>query len=130
MRRLLLILVPSLFVAMIAWELYDFLVTNNGVRYYSSEPRRLVVVVLLSIAAGIVAFGISRLSPGSQRSLKLATLGTLGIFLLCALGLSACFLVRADPMVGQRGIWVWVVVGFAVTAVLVGLEFRHAWKRT
>jgi hypothetical protein len=62
MRRLPLILGLALIVALTIWEIYDFFVTNEGVRYFSSEPGRLVYVVLLALAGGLVAFAISRLS--------------------------------------------------------------------
>lgn len=68
MRRLPLILGLTLIVAMTAWEVYRFFVTHEGIRYFSSEPRRLVLVILLGLAGGVVALGISRLSPGSQRT--------------------------------------------------------------
>jgi hypothetical protein len=133
MRRLPLILGLTLIVAMTVWELYDFFVTNEGVRYFSSEPRRLVLVVLLGLAGGVVAFGISRLSPGSQRTLKLTALGTFGTVLLFALGFFGYSLARLAPMVSEGGAWGWMAaafIAFAVLAILVWFEFRQVWRRT
>jgi FtsH-binding integral membrane protein len=133
MRRLPLILGISLIVAMTVWEVYAFFVTNEGVRYFSSEPQRLLPVVLLGLAGGVVAFGISRLSPGSQRTLKLTALGTLGTVFLCALGFLAYSLARLVPIVSEEGGWGWMAVAFlafAVMAALVWLEFRQVWRRT
>ena len=133
MRRLPLILGLTLIAAMTVWEVYDFFVTNEGIRYFSSEPRRLVPVMLLGLAGGAVAFGISRLSPGSQRTLKLTALGTFGTALLCALGFFAYSLARFAPMVSEAGAWGWIAVAFllfAVMAVLIWLEFRQVWRRT
>jgi hypothetical protein len=133
MRRLPLILGLAMIVALTVWELYDFFVTNEGVRYFSSEPRRLLYVVLLGLAGGLVAFGISRLSPGSQRTLKLTTLGTFGTLLLAVVGLFAYHLTWAAPMVTEAGTWGWIAAAFlslAVLAVLVWFEFRQVWRRT
>ena len=133
MRRLPLIIGLALIVALTIRDLYDFFVTNEGVRYFSSEPRRLVYMVLLGLAGGLVAFGISRLSPGAQRTLKLAALGTFGTLLLGVLGLFAYHLPWTSPMVSEAGIWGWIVaafLSFAVLAVLVWIEFCLVWRRT
>lgn len=74
---------------MTVWEIYEFLVTNEGVRYFTSDPRRLLPVVFLGVAGGIVAFGVSRLSPRSQRILNLIALSIFGLFMLVVLGVFA-----------------------------------------
>jgi hypothetical protein len=133
MRRLSLIVGLALIAVMTVWEVYDFFVTNAGIRYFSSDPLRLVPVVLLGLAGGVVAFGISRLSPGLQRTLKLTALGSLGTILLCALGLFAYSFARFGPMVGEAGGSGWVAAALlsgAVMEVLVWLEFRQVWRRT
>jgi hypothetical protein len=133
MRLLPLILGLTLIVAMTIWEVYDFFVTNEGVRYFLSEPRRLVAVLLLSLAGGAVSFGFSRLSPGSLRTLKLAALGTFGTVLLLALGLFSYSLARFAPMVSEGGAWGWmagVFISFAVLAMLVWFEFHQVWRQT
>ncbi len=99
MRHLPLLLGITLIVGMTIWEVSDFFVTNEGVRYFSSEPRRLVPVVLLGLAGGVVALVISRLSPRSQRTLKLAALGTFGALLLFTLALFAYSVGHLAPMV-------------------------------
>ena len=133
MRRLPLIIGLALIVALTVRESYDFFATNEGVRYFSSEPRRLLHVMLLGLAGGLVAFGISRLSPGSQRTLKLTVLGTFGTLLLGVLGLFAFHLTWAAPMVSEAGMWGWIAAALASFAVLAGLvwfEFRQVWRRT
>lgn len=133
MRRLPLILGLTMIVTMTVWELYAFFVTNEGVTYFSSEPRRLMLLVLLGLAGGGVAFGISRLSPGSQRALKLTALGTFGTVLLFALGFFGYSLARLAPMVSAGGAWGWMAaafIAFAVLAILVWFEFRQVWRRT
>lgn len=133
MRRLPLILGFMLIAVGTVWEVYEFFVVNEGVRYFSSEPRRLVPVVLVGLAGGAVAFGISRLSLGSQRTLKLTVLGTFGTLLLGVLGLFAFHLTWAAPMVSEAGMWGWMsaaFASFAIVAVLVWFEFRQVWRGT
>ena len=133
MRRLRLILGLTLIAALTVRGLYDFFVTNDGVRYFSLEPRQLLYVVLLGLGGGLVAFGINRLSPGSQSTLKRTVLGTFGLILLGALGLFAGCLIWAAPMASEAGLWGWIAATFATLGVatfLVWFEFRQIWRRT
>jgi hypothetical protein len=133
MRHMPLILGLLLIVAMTAREVYDFFVTNEGVRYFSAEPRRLLFVMLLGVVGGMIAFGISRLSSGSQRKLKLAVLGGFGAFLTSVIGLFAYQLTWAAPMATETGMWGWVLaalLGLTAVAGLIWLEFRHVWRQT
>lgn len=132
MRRLPLILGLALVVVLTIWEVYDFVVTNEGVRYFSSEPRRLAYVMILGLTGGLVAFGISRQSPGSQRTLMLTALGTFGVLLLGVLGLFAYHLTRAASIVSEAGMWGWMAAAIVSVAVLAGLvwfEFHQKWRR-
>jgi len=63
MRRIPLILGLVLITGLIIHDVYDFFVTNEGLAYFSAKPTRLLYVMLLGVAGGLVAFGISRLSP-------------------------------------------------------------------
>jgi hypothetical protein len=115
-------------------DIYEFIVTNEGVRYFSSAPRRLLYVLLLGIGGGIVAFVISRLSPASQRSLKLMALGGFGCLLVAAtafFGYVLCSL-PAPPLTEAHlsGLAAAVFCSMAAFAVLVWLEFRQVWRQT
>jgi hypothetical protein len=134
MRRIPLILGLVLITGLTIHDLYEFFVTNEGIRYFSSDPQRLIYVLLLGVAGAAIAIGISRLSPGSQRTLKLAALGTLGTILVGGSGLFAYYLARFLPMVWEAGKWGLAAAGlgflsFSVAAVLVWLEFRQIWRR-
>lgn len=132
MHRLPLILGLVLIFAAVGWDLYDFFITNEGVRYYSEEPRRLLYAVLLGVFGGLGAFGISRLSPSSQRSLKLTMLGISGSFLLGLQGLFAYHLTWSAPIVCEAGMWGWMAaafVSFSAMTVFVSVEFLQVWKR-
>ena len=132
MRHLFLFLCLILIVAFTAQDLYQFYVTNAGVSYFSSEPRRLLYVVLLGVAGGIVALMIGRHSPGSQRNLKLTVLGGFAVFLTGFLGLFAYHLTVVAHMVTKAGMWGWVtasIVSFATVTAVVWLEFRQVWRK-
>lgn len=132
MHRLPLILGLVLIFVAIGWDLYDFFITNEGVRYFCEEPRRLLYAVLFGVFAGLSAFGISRFSPSSQCFLKLVSLGISGSFLLGVQGLFAFHLTRAASIVGEARMWGWIAVAFivfSVVIVLVSIEFLHVWKR-
>jgi H+/Cl- antiporter ClcA len=133
MRRLPLILGLALIVAMTIREVYEFLVTNEGVRYFSSEPKRLLYVILLGAVGGLVALWISRLSPGFQRRLKLAALGAFGVFLTGGLAFFGLVIATTAPVVREAGMFWWVIaglLGMSIAAGLVWLEFRQEWRRS
>jgi len=131
MRRVPLILGLVLITALMVHDVYEFFVTNNGVHYYLSEPRRLLYVMLLGVAGGVVAFGTSRLSPGSQRKLKLVGLGLFGSFLTGFLIVFAYHVAWLVSMVTKASMWGWVGGTWLCLAVVAGcvwLEFRQVWR--
>ena len=134
MRRVPLTLGLVLITALITHDLYEFFVTNEGIRYFASDPWRLIYVMLLGVAGGATTLGISKLSPGSQRTLKLTAVGTLGTVLILGLGLFGYHLARLLPMVREAGTWGLTAgalgfLSFAVAAVLVWLEFCQIWRQ-
>ncbi len=134
MRRIALILGLVLIAGLTIHDIYEFFVTNEDVGYFSAKPVRLLYVVLLGIAGGLAALGISRLSPASQRNLKLVALGGFGILLVAALACfgHALYLLAVTPAIDSR-LWGWIAAAFcfiAVAALLVWLEFRHVWRQT
>lgn len=129
MRRLPLILGLVLIAGLTVHDIYEFFITNAGVRYFSSEPKRLVYVMLLGAAGGVVALGISRMSPISQRRLKLFALGGFGALLVAGaafFGLLFQSHVVAEQLDGLG--WVWVA--WAMAAGMVWIEFRQVWRQS
>jgi hypothetical protein len=129
MRYISLIFGLAFFTVLTIRELYEVFVTSEGIRYFSSEPRRLLYVVLLAVAGGVVAFGISRFSPGSQRKLKLAALGAFGILLVGALAFFGYLIAMPALSDSRAGGW----IGFfflSMADALVWLEFRQVWRQT
>ena len=134
MRRIPLILVLVLIAGMIVRDVYEFFVTNEGIGHFSSKPSRLLYVMLLGLAGGAVALGISRLSPASQRSLKLMALGGFGSLLVAAVAFFGhlLYLLASSPL-REAQLWGWIIAAFcsaAVAAVLVWSEFRQIWRQT
>lgn len=134
MRRIPLILGLVLIAGMIAHEIYGFFVTNEGIGYFSSKPSRLLLVMLLGLVGGVVAFGISRLSPESQRGLKLIALGGFGSMLMAAVVFFGhlLYLLASSPQ-REAQLWGWIIAAFcsaALAATLVWVEFRQIWRQT
>ena len=133
MRRLPFILGLALIVAMTIREVYDFLVTNEGVRYFSSDPRRLLYVILLGVGGGLSTLWISGLSPGFRRRLKLAALGAFGVFLTGGLAFFCFVITTTAPMARETGRFWWMIAGLLGMCFAVGLvwwEFYHEWRRS
>ena len=130
LRRVPLILGLALLATLTVEDIREFFVTNEGIRYLSSEPQRLLYVMGLGVAGGMVALGVSRLSAVSQRRLKLTALLAGGISLTVAL-LSclipaAAFLARD---VGNLKLIAGAVASFAVVGGLLCWEFFRVWRR-
>jgi hypothetical protein len=131
MRRVPLILGLALILGLTLYNVYEFLVTNDGVRYFSSDPTRLAYAVLLGVLGGGSALGISRLSPAFRRRLKLLALAGLGGLLVgggAFLGYLFCVLTPEQPSASPSRYW--IAAGFTsmiVVSLFVWLEFRHVW---
>lgn len=133
MRRILLILALVLISGMIIHAIYEFFVANEGIRYFSVEPRRLLYVAVLGLGGRIAAFGISWLSPSSQRRLKLIALGGFGGFLMAGIVFFGylLYLLAAAPQ-GEAKLWGWIAAAFCavgVAAVMVWMEFLKVWRQ-
>ncbi len=63
-------------------DAYEFVATNTGIDYFASQPRRLMLVMVIGVAGGIATLGLGRLSVKSQGRLKLATLATSSVLLI------------------------------------------------
>ena len=86
MKRLLgIIFVVAFTIFAIADIIHDF-IASDGVHYFSAQPHRLLLVALIGIAGGLVAFSFSALSPHLQRRAKLVALASGGSFVMLAGG--------------------------------------------
>ena len=133
MRRIPLMLGLVLIAGLMIQDIYEFVVQNKGIHYFASDPKRLLHVILLSLAGGLIALGISRLSTNSRRRLKLVALGIFGALLTGGLGFFAFVIASIKTMERETEIFWWVIVGLlgmGVAAGLVWLEFRQVWRES
>lgn len=134
MRRIPLILGLLLIAGTIVRDVYEFFVVNEGIGYFSSKPSRLVYVMVLGLAGGALALAISRVSPASQRSLKLIVLAGVGSLLVAAVAFFGhlLYLLATSPL-REWQLWGWIILALcsaAAAAVLVWMEFRQIWRQT
>ena len=132
MRKLSLIIGITLLEVAAALEFYDFFVTNEGIRYFASQPQRLLYVAAIAIAGGLLAVGINRIPPGRRRTLTLVALGGFASSLSCMAGMFALRLLSFSSIITESGMWGGVATALgamSVMPVLLWLEFYIVWKR-
>lgn len=132
MRKIPVIFGLILLAVLAVWEVYEFLVTNDGVGYFTSHPRRLIYVVATAVVGGVLVLAFSRLSPIARRCFRLAALGGFGACLTVFLGVCTARLVLFAAMVTDSGMWGWVIaalVSLSVVMILVWTEFYFVWRR-
>jgi hypothetical protein len=91
MRRIPLILGLMLVAASTVHDCYQFLVTDDGVGYFASQPRRLLYVGGIALVGGLMALTFSRFSPIARRALRLTALGS---YASCLTAFAAVFAAR------------------------------------
>jgi hypothetical protein len=106
-------------------------IASDGVRYYSQQPHRLLLVALIGIIGGLVAFGFVALSPPVQRRAKLVALAAGGSFVLLAGGY-LCYRVASLPALFDASL-PWHMPWLLLLAIIfiVGLlwfEFYHVFR--
>ena len=132
MRKIPLILGLTLLAVLTVRDTYEFFGTDDGVGYFTSQPRRLLFVVFIGVTGGVLALALSRLSPVARRAFRLLALGE---FATCVTGFLAIFAVRLASFassITESGMWGWVVaalVSLSVVTILVWLEFYLVWRQ-
>lgn len=133
MSKVSLILGFILLTILIASDLRDFLTTDEGVRYFTSEPRRFVYVVAIALIGGALALLFSRLSPITRRKITLVMFGG---FAACFTGLVVLFatlLPSISFVIAESGklplIFSALVLAIAAVA-LIWFEFYLFWRRS
>ena len=132
MRKLPLILGLLVVVLLTIKEIDDFVVTNDGIHYFTSHPSRLVQVAAISIVVGGLALAISRLSPFARRRLTILTLSTFAAISSCILGVFTVALFSYSSMITEFGMWPLVVAALVSVSGAVSLlwfEFFSVLRR-
>src|SRR5205085_1610547 len=127
-----LILTVLLFAAMITWSLYDWVINDEGIRYFASQPTRLLIVAGLGLLGGIVAWGLSHLSNSVRRTLALLVVGVLATVVTGVLAVIVCRMTTVVSLIVESGLTISVssfIVLFAILAALIWLEFSRLWMQ-
>ena len=118
----------ALFAVFAIADIVHELVANDPVRYFASQPSRLLLVAAIAIPGGLVTFGLLRLSPPK----KLLILGSAIAGLLVAAGFLTFEFVNIPPQL-RAGISVETSVimpfSFVLVISVICLEFWQIWKK-
>jgi hypothetical protein len=104
---------------------------NETIHYLSSEPHRLLYVAAIAIVGGFAALGFARLSPRTQRHVRVFAWGAAASTLTVFVGYFAFRLASLSSLVVESGGSAWVVLAlllFSIIAAYLWFEFYRAWK--
>ena len=129
-KKLLFIFALAVLPALLIHEAYEFVATNDGLRYYTSEPRRLLYVLGLALGGGLAAFLFSRLTPQVQRGLKMSALALAGFSLTTGVVLFAYVVLQFPELLTWRdgGLIALVLIVCGAMAGYFWFELIHVWK--
>jgi hypothetical protein len=113
---------------LLAYGAYRFLFVNDGIYYYSSDPRGLVYPILAAAVIGILLFGISRLPRTVSRPVRLIALGTIGIIFAGGIAWGAYVLNTYGNITGDITHTVFAFGGALLASAIVWWEFLRAVK--
>jgi hypothetical protein len=129
-KRILFILALAVLPALLVHDVYEFVTSDDGLRYYTSEPRRLLYVLGLALGGGFAAFLFSRLKPQLQRGLKMSALGLVGASFTMCVWLFPYVLLRFRELLTWHDGGL-IAVGSMGCGALAGyfwFEFIQVWK--
>ena len=104
---------------------------NETIHYFSSEPHRLLYVAAIAIAGGFAALIFFRLSPRTQRHVRVFSWGAGASTLTAFVSYFVFRLVSLSPLVIESGGSAWVVLAlllFTAIATYLWFECYRAWK--
>ena len=114
------ILVVAFAIFAVADAIHDF-IANDTIHYFSERPHQLLLVAAIGIVGGLMAFFFYRLSPHSQRRVKLLILGLAASFVTLACG---WFLYRAADFSFAGGhTLIMALLSISAVALLLWFEF-------
>src|ERR1043166_6783120 len=86
MKRWSIIVAAALVATWLVVDLVREFFANDTIQYFASQPHRLLYVVAVAVAGGFVALGFSRLSPHTQRHVRVFAWGAAASTLTAFLG--------------------------------------------
>ena len=110
----------------IVWTIYEFVVVNEGIRYFASRPQHLLHVLGFALAGTGLVVAFSRLSSRLRRGLGLALLGSVASGTAAFLGLFIHDLITLPQPLLESGLregLLLVVPAFLLAASLFWFEF-------
>ncbi len=104
---------------------------NETIQYFSSEPHGLLCVAAIAIIGGFVGLGFYRLSPRTQRHIRVSVWGAAAGTLTAFVVYFAFRLASLSSLVVDSGSSAWGMLAFlfsSAIAVYLWFEFYRAWK--
>src|SRR5882672_12867249 len=127
----LLIIATALVAAWLVVDTVREFFANETIQYFSSEPHRLLYVAAIAIIGGFAALGFYRLSPRTQRHVRVFVWGAAASTLTAFVAYFAFRLASLSSLVVESGGSAWGVVAlllFSAIAAYLWFEFYRAWK--
>jgi hypothetical protein len=105
-------------------------ISNDAIDYFSSRPKRLLLVAAVAIGGGVLAEVLDRLSHRAKRAVRLAGWGAAATFVTCFSVYCVYESFAVSPMVSAAaGQWPFLLLlMFASFAAYLWFEFYRAWK--
>jgi hypothetical protein len=131
MKRWSIIVAAALIVIWLVVDTVREFFANETIQYFSSEPHRLLYVAAIAVAGGFVALGFSRLSPRTQRQIRVFAWGAAASTLTMFIGYFAFRLASLSSLVVESGGSAWVLLAlllFSGIAAYLWFECYRAWK--
>ena len=131
MKRLTIIIAAALVATWLVVDTVREFFANETIRYFSSEPHRLLYVAAIAIAGGFAALGFSRLSPRSQRHVRVFAWGAAASTLTAFAGYFAFCFMSLSSFIAESGGPAWILLVpliFSSISAYLWFEFYQALK--
>jgi len=131
MKRWSIIIAAALVAAWLVVDTVREFFANETIQYFSSQPHRLFYIAAIAIAGGFAALGFSRLSPRTQRQVRVFAWGAAASTLTAFVGYFAFRLASLSSLVVKSGGTGWVLLAlllFSGIAAYLWFEFYRALK--
>jgi len=113
-------------------EVYDFFITNDGVRFFAAQPSRLFEVGAIALLGGGLAMAYGWLPSGARQTVGLVVYGFIATCLTGAFCAFLFFIWTLASTITEAGLWGSVAGCGSIWVPLVTLswiEFLLEWRR-